>query len=159
MKMVQSNFGFKEYNSAMKKLIAQFDKSQYEQIEILEWENDFVDINSARSSADRIVKNLYYGRIVTVTRKGRLFLRKKDMTEWDYKENQPKDEPKNVQFVGVKECCEITGLSEYFIRNAIRDGLIPVLRTGKKYLIDMDKLTEKMDEMCITFKTSKGGEQ
>ena len=31
MKMVQSTFGFKEYNAAMKKLIAQFDKNPYDE--------------------------------------------------------------------------------------------------------------------------------
>ena len=159
MKMVRSTFGFKEYNAAMKKLIAQFDKSQYEQIEILEWEDDFININSARSSADRIVKNLYDGRIVTVVRNGRLFLRKKKMEEWDYQEDAPVSESKNVQFVGVKKCCEITGLSEYFMRNAIREGLIPVMKSGRKYLVDMNKLAEKMDMMCLTFKTSEGGNE
>lgn len=153
MKMVQSSYGFKEYNAAMKKLVAQFDASQYEQIEVLEWENDFVSINSARSSADRIVKQFYNGRIVTVVRKNRLFLRKKKMEEWDYEEDIPKTEnEQEVRFVGVKECCRITGLSEYFLRNAIREGLIPILRSGKKYLIDMTKLEERMNMMCLTFK-------
>lgn len=155
MKMVQSSYGFKEYNSAMKKLVAQFDKSQYEQIEVLEWEADFANINSARSSADRIVKNFYNGRMVTVVRNNRLFLRKKKMEEWDYQEDAPTNN-KNVQFVGVKECCEITGLSEYFMRNAIREGLIPVLKSGRRYLVDMNKLAEKMDMMCLTFKQSGG---
>ena len=160
MRMVQSTYGFKEYNAAMKKLVEQFDKSHYEQVEILEWENDFVNINSARSSVDRIVKNFYYGRIVTVVRKDRLFLRKKKMEDWDYRTDEPTNETENsiTQFVGVKECSKITGLSEYFLRNAIREGLIPVLRSGKKYLVDMNKLTEKMDEMSITFKSTEGGQ-
>ena len=46
------------------------------------------------------------------------------------------------KYVSVRKAVEITGLSEFFIRNSIRTGRVPVIKSGKKFMINMEKLNE-----------------
>lgn len=46
------------------------------------------------------------------------------------------------KYVSVRKAIEITGLSEFFIRNSIRTGQVPVIKSGKKFMINMEKLNE-----------------
>ena len=51
------------------------------------------------------------------------------------------------KYVSVRKAVEITGLSEFFIRNSIRTGRVPVIKSGKKFMINLDKLNEYLARM------------
>lgn len=38
-------------------------------------------------------------------------------------------------FASIDETARITGLSRYFIRSGVREGKIPCVRSGQKYLV------------------------
>ena len=46
------------------------------------------------------------------------------------------------KYVSVRKAVELTGLSEFFIRNSIRTGQVPVIKSGKKFMINLEKLYE-----------------
>lgn len=46
------------------------------------------------------------------------------------------------QFVTVKQAVKSTGLSEHFIREGLRNGRIPHLKVGVKYLINLPQFVE-----------------
>lgn len=50
-------------------------------------------------------------------------------------------------FQTVKQTAISTGLSEHFLRDGIRRGEIPHLRSGAKYLINVPALLERMNEL------------
>ncbi|NDO18607.1 helix-turn-helix domain-containing protein [Lachnospiraceae bacterium MD329] len=43
---------------------------------------------------------------------------------------------KKKLYLSVKEAAEYTGISEYYIRKYIKDGKIPYVETGVKFLIN-----------------------
>ena len=49
------------------------------------------------------------------------------------------------QFMGIKEAVAATGLSEYYLRNQIRDNKIPYIKSGIKILINMPQLIEQLN--------------
>lgn len=40
---------------------------------------------------------------------------------------------------------ETTGISQYYLRKGIKNGTIPFVRTGNKYLINVPALLEQMN--------------
>ena len=42
----------------------------------------------------------------------------------------------------IKQDCPDTAISEHFLRQLIRDGVLPALKAGNKALINMDVLSE-----------------
>ena len=48
-------------------------------------------------------------------------------------------------FMSIKEACIYTGLSTCFLRNGVKDGTVPAIRSGAKYLINVPRLLEKLD--------------
>ena len=48
-------------------------------------------------------------------------------------------------FMTIKEACAFTGLSTYYLRSGVKDGTIPHLMAGSKYLINIHQLMEKLD--------------
>lgn len=46
------------------------------------------------------------------------------------------------QFVTVKQAVKSTGLSEHFIRDGLKNGRIPHLKVGVKYLINLPQFVE-----------------
>jgi excisionase family DNA binding protein len=49
-------------------------------------------------------------------------------------------------FLSIKETVEQLGLSEYYLRNGIRNGTIPFIKCGKKQLINIPLLIEQLDK-------------
>ena len=47
-------------------------------------------------------------------------------------------------FCGIPEAARRSGLSEFFIRRGCRDGSIPCIRTGEKYMVDFNGMVEAM---------------
>lgn len=50
-------------------------------------------------------------------------------------------------FQPIKAAAKITGLSEYSLRQRLKSGEIPHIKSGSKYLIDMPKLLAQLDAM------------
>ena len=49
-------------------------------------------------------------------------------------------------FMTIKEACNYTGLSQGFLRRGVKDGSIPAVSVGAKYMINMRLFFEKMDK-------------
>lgn len=48
-------------------------------------------------------------------------------------------------FVSIVEASKITGLSEFYFRKQIKNGAIPVIKSGNKWLVNIEKLLEKLN--------------
>ena len=51
------------------------------------------------------------------------------------------------RFFTIGEAVERTGLSSYFLRRGCRDGSVPCIRAGVKYLINLPALVERLDQL------------
>lgn len=49
-----------------------------------------------------------------------------------------------ISYKSTKQASKITGLSIYYLRNGCKNGTIPCIRSGKKFLIDMEGLAETL---------------
>jgi len=49
-------------------------------------------------------------------------------------------------FQKIKMASNSTGLSQFFLRQGVKDGTIPHIRCGKKILINVPALLEQMDQ-------------
>lgn len=56
-------------------------------------------------------------------------------------------------YVPIREAVEITGLSEYYFRRHLETGEIPAIRTGNKWMINIETLLEKLQV------TAQGGQE
>ena len=50
-------------------------------------------------------------------------------------------------FVSIKEAVKITGLSEYFIRQNLKAGVIPHIKTGNKIMLNMPRLEAELERL------------
>lgn len=48
-------------------------------------------------------------------------------------------------FMTINEAARVTGLSQYYLRRGVRDGTVPYIRSGTKYLINLPRLLEQID--------------
>lgn len=61
-----------------------------------------------------------------------------------------REEPKKAEqpqvhtLVPVREAVEITGLSEYYLRQKLKTGEIPAIRSGNKWLIHIETLLDML---------------
>ncbi len=53
--------------------------------------------------------------------------------------------PEVKQFTTIKEAAEITGLSECFFRRGVRNGSVPYIRSGVKYLVRLPQFLAQLD--------------
>ena len=51
------------------------------------------------------------------------------------------------RFLSIKDAATVTGLSQYYLRAGCRDGSVPCIRSGKKYLVDVQSLNAMFDEV------------
>lgn len=51
------------------------------------------------------------------------------------------------RFLSIKDAATVTGLSQYYLRAGCRDGSVPCIRSGKKYLVDVQSLNSMFDEV------------
>ncbi|MDY5559857.1 MAG: hypothetical protein SPG04_09970 [Candidatus Heritagella sp.] len=49
-------------------------------------------------------------------------------------------------FQPVKQAAKTTGLSEWFLRQALKNGTLPHIRTGTKVLVNVPRLLAELDE-------------
>lgn len=47
--------------------------------------------------------------------------------------------------VTIRTAADAVGVSYNFVRNLIREGKIPCVMTGNKFLVNLDKLTEYLN--------------
>lgn len=50
-------------------------------------------------------------------------------------------------FQPIKEAVKTTGLSEYYLRQNLKAGKIPHIRSGNKILINMPRLLAELEQM------------
>lgn len=50
------------------------------------------------------------------------------------------------RFLSIRDAATVTGLSQFFLRNGCRDGSVPCIRSGRKYLVDVQSLNAMFDE-------------
>lgn len=51
---------------------------------------------------------------------------------------------KTTPFLTIKDACTVTGLSQHFLRQGVRDGSIPHIKSGTVYYINLPALLEKL---------------
>lgn len=49
------------------------------------------------------------------------------------------------QFVKIAEASKITGCSQYYLRNRVREGSLPALKSGTTYLINLSAMLQILD--------------
>lgn len=47
-------------------------------------------------------------------------------------------------FLSIEQACQVTGLSQYFLRNGCRSGEVPCVRSGRVYLVNLPALLRKL---------------
>ena len=48
-------------------------------------------------------------------------------------------------FQSITDTVKTTGLSAYYLRRGIKDGSVPCVKSGAKYLINVPRLLESLD--------------
>ena len=48
-------------------------------------------------------------------------------------------------FLSIEKACEVTGLSQYYLRNGCRSGEVPCLKSGRVYMVNVPALLEKLN--------------
>ena len=51
------------------------------------------------------------------------------------------------RFLSIRDAATVTGLSQFYLRNGCRDGSVPCIRSGRKYLVDVQSLNTMFDEI------------
>lgn len=57
------------------------------------------------------------------------------------------DRENNPTFVTIRAACNITGLSQRYLRDGCKSGLIPHIMSGNVYMINLPLLHATLDEM------------
>lgn len=52
------------------------------------------------------------------------------------------------KFLSINEVCKESGLSQHFVRQLIKDGKIPHIKSGTKVLVNYDLASGILDSMC-----------
>ena len=52
----------------------------------------------------------------------------------------------NVPYMKIKDACAVIGVSTYFLRQGIRNGTIPFIRSGQTVYINVPELIRMLDE-------------
>lgn len=52
------------------------------------------------------------------------------------------------KFLSISEVCRVSGLSQHLIRQMVKDGEIPFIKSGNKTLINYDLASAIFDRMC-----------
>ena len=62
------------------------------------------------------------------------------------KMHQPKTD-EIPPFLSIERACEVTGLSQYYLRNGCRSGEIPCIKAGRVYRVNVPALLRKLDAL------------
>ena len=52
------------------------------------------------------------------------------------------------RFLSIRDAATVTGLSQFYLRNGCREGSVPCIRSGRKYLIDVQALNLLYDGLA-----------
>ena len=52
-------------------------------------------------------------------------------------------------FMGIKEACDFTGLSQFYLRQGCKAGTIPHIRCGQKILVNIPLLIQQLNEQSM----------
>ena len=47
-------------------------------------------------------------------------------------------------FLKITDCARVTGLSCFYLRNGVKDGTVPHIRSGNKILVNVPALLQKL---------------
>ena len=47
-------------------------------------------------------------------------------------------------FLNIERACEVTGLSQYYLRNGCKSGTVPHVKSGRVYLINIPALLKQL---------------
>ena len=61
---------------------------------------------------------------------------------------------KNAPWQSIRDASHTTGISQYYIRQGILNGNIPHVKSGAKYLVNVPRLLEKLEEQSRTETTA-----
>lgn len=50
-------------------------------------------------------------------------------------------------FLSIRDACDETGLSMFFLRKGIKEGRIEAIQSGTKYLVNMPRLLEALNAL------------
>ncbi len=50
----------------------------------------------------------------------------------------------NVPFLKIREACQVTGLSQYYLRAGCKDGTVPCVKSGNVYFVNVPALLRKL---------------
>ncbi|MBQ9257975.1 MAG: hypothetical protein IJ181_12785 [Acidaminococcaceae bacterium] len=50
-------------------------------------------------------------------------------------------------FLSIRDACDETGLSMFFIRRGIKEGRIEAIQSGTKYFVNMPRLMEALNAL------------
>ena len=50
-------------------------------------------------------------------------------------------------FVTIERACEVTGLSQAFLRRGVKDGSVPHVKSGRVYLVNVPALLRNLGAM------------
>ena len=59
-------------------------------------------------------------------------------------------------FMNLTDACKATGLSTYYLRRACKNGTIPHIMCGNKYMVNVPALREMMDTESRAAVSGKG---
>jgi len=48
-------------------------------------------------------------------------------------------------FLTIEKACEVTGLSQFYLRNGCKNGEVPCIRSGRVYMVNLPALLRKLD--------------
>ena len=51
-------------------------------------------------------------------------------------------------FLSIRDAATATGLSQWYLRNGVKNGSIPHIKSGNTYLINVPILLEMLDRQC-----------
>ena len=49
-------------------------------------------------------------------------------------------------FVGIREFCRLSGVSQFAVRLRVREKTLPFIRSGKSYLVNVSAALELLDQ-------------
>ena len=55
----------------------------------------------------------------------------------------------NVQFQTIAATARMTGLSQYYLRNGCRDGVVPHIRCGTTYMVNVPLLLDQLNAQSL----------
>lgn len=59
----------------------------------------------------------------------------------------PRNELNNKRYLKIEDAARVSGLSTYFIRNAVKAGQLPHIKSGRVVYLDMEKFNGALEAL------------